>query len=112
MQNNWTKVSDKRPKFTLFTADAIGCGHWGFQRTGDIMEERGPDKLHYIDRRNDVLKPSQAEFVDVGPWGATFEVGSAAIKQICVYGNSVSSYLLAVVVPNTQENPFAFFAWT
>jgi fatty acid CoA ligase FadD9 len=64
------------------------------------MEERAPDRLVYIDRRNDVLKLSQAEFVAVGPLGATFEGGSAVIKQIYVYGNSARSYLLAVVVPD------------
>jgi fatty acid CoA ligase FadD9 len=85
----------KRPDATakLWEAD-------GFQRTGDIMEERGPDELYYIERRNDVLKLSQAEFVAVGPLGAIFEGGSPVIKQIYVYGNSVRSYLLAVVVPD------------
>ena len=85
----------KRPEATanLWEAD-------GFQRTGDIMEERAPDELYYIDRRNDVLKLSQAEFVAVGPLGAAFEGGSPAIKQIYVYGNSLRSYLLAVVVPD------------
>jgi fatty acid CoA ligase FadD9 len=85
----------KRPEATANLCDADG-----FQHTGDIMEERGPDELHYIDRRNDVLKLSQAEFVAVGPLGATFEGGSPAIRQIYVYGNSVRSYLLAVVVPD------------
>lgn len=72
----------------------------GYVRTGDIMEERAPDHLIYVDRRNDVLKLSQAEFVAVGPLGATFEGGSAVIKQIYIYGNSSRSYLLAVVVPD------------
>jgi fatty acid CoA ligase FadD9 len=71
----------------------------GYVCTGDIMEERGPDIIHYIDRRNDVLKLSQAEFVAVGPLGATFEAGSDVIHQIYVYGNSARAYLLAVVVP-------------
>jgi len=85
----------KRPEATANLRDADG-----YQRTGDIMEERGPDELCYIDRRNDVLKLSQAEFVAVGPLGAAFEGGSAAIRQIYVYGNSVRAYLLAVVVPD------------
>jgi fatty acid CoA ligase FadD9 len=85
----------KRPEATANLWDADG-----YQRTGDIMEERGPDELYYIDRRNDVLKLSQAEFVAVGPLGAAFEGGSPAIRQIYVYGNSVRSYLLAVVVPD------------
>jgi fatty acid CoA ligase FadD9 len=87
----------KRPEANakLFTAD-------GYVRTGDIMEQIGPDQLRYLDRRNDVLKLSQAEFVAVGPLGATFEGASPLIKQIYVYGNSARSYLLAVVVPNEE----------
>jgi fatty acid CoA ligase FadD9 len=85
----------RRPEATANLWDADG-----FQRTGDITEERGPDELYYIDRRNDVLKLSQAKFVAVSPLGAAFEGGSPAIKQIYVYGNSLRSYLLAVVVPD------------
>lgn len=87
----------KRPEATaaLFDED-------GYVKTGDIMEERAPDHLVYIDRRNDVLKLSQAEFVAVGQLGATFEGGSAVIRQIHIYGNSSRSYLLAVVVPDME----------
>ncbi len=85
----------KRPEATaaLFDED-------GFLLTGDIMEERGPDHVVYIDRRNDVLKLSQGEFVAVGNLSTTFESGSDVIQQIYLYGNSARSYLLAVVVPN------------
>jgi fatty acid CoA ligase FadD9 len=87
----------KRPEATAALFDENG-----YVLTGDIMEERAPDHIVYIDRRNDVLKLSQAEFVAVGPLGTTFESGSAAIKQIYVYGNSSRSYLLAVVVPDME----------
>jgi fatty acid CoA ligase FadD9 len=85
----------RRPEATaaLFDED-------GFLLTGDIMEERAPDHLLYIDRRNDVLKLAQGEFVAVGNLGTMFENGSDLIYQIYVYGNSARSYLLAVVVPN------------
>ena len=72
----------------------------GYVITGDIMEERGPDRLAVIDRRKDVLKLSQAEFVAPGRLGAQFEGGCPSIDQIYVYGNSTRSYLLAVVVPD------------
>ncbi len=72
----------------------------GFLRTGDIMEERGPDHLVYIDRRNDVLKLAQGEFVTLGAVGTAFETHSDAIRQIFVYGNSARAFLLAVVVPD------------
>jgi fatty acid CoA ligase FadD9 len=70
--------------------------------TGDIMEERGPDQLVYIDRRNDVLKLAQGEFVATGALGVAFENGSEVIHQIYVYGSATRSYLLAVVVPNLE----------
>ena len=87
----------KRTEATAALIDAEGFIH-----TGDIMEERGPDHVVYIDRRNDVLKLSQAEFVAVGPLGTVFESGSAVIKQIYIYGNSSRAYLLAVVVPDWE----------
>ncbi|MFI5953227.1 thioester reductase domain-containing protein [Cryptosporangium sp. NPDC051539] len=84
----------KNPEATarLFDAD-------GFVRTGDIMEQRGPDQLTYLDRRNDVLKLAQGEFVTLGALGATFETLSDVISQIHLYGNSARAFLLAVVVP-------------
>ena len=72
----------------------------GFLRTGDIMEERGPDHLVYLDRRNDVLKLAQGEFVTLGAVGTLFEAHSEVIRQIFVYGSSARAFLVAVVVPD------------
>jgi fatty acid CoA ligase FadD9 len=72
----------------------------GFYRTGDVMEERGPDELVYIDRVNDVLKLSQGEFVAIGALGVIFENHCPAIAQMYAYGNSARPYIVAVVVPN------------
>lgn len=85
----------KQPEATkeLFDED-------GFQCTGDIVEERAQDHVVIIDRRKDVLKLSQGEFVAVGPLGTVFESGSAILKQVYIYGNSLRSYLLAVIVPD------------
>jgi len=85
----------KKPEATAALFDAEG-----YLRTGDIMEERGPDHLVYIDRRNDVLKLAQGEFVTCGAVGNVFEAGSDVIQQIYVYGNASRAFLLAVVVPN------------
>lgn len=70
----------------------------GYSLTGDIVEEREPDVVVVIDRRKDVLKLSQGEYVAVGSLGTVYEAGSAIVKQIYLYGNSHRSYLLAVVV--------------
>jgi fatty acid CoA ligase FadD9 len=85
-----------RPEITAEVFDADG-----YYRTGDIVAEVGPDQLKYLDRRNDVLKLSQGEFVAVSKLEVVFG-DSPLVQQIFVYGNSARSYLLAVVVP-TQE---------
>jgi fatty acid CoA ligase FadD9 len=86
----------KRPEITADVFDADG-----YYRTGDVVAELGPDQLQYLDRRNNVLKLSQGEFVTVAKLEAVF-VDSPLIRQIFVYGNSARSYLLAVIVP-TEE---------
>src|SRR4051812_17409271 len=83
----------KRPEITADVFDADG-----YYRTGDVVAELGPDQLQYLDRRNNVLKLSQGEFVTIAKLEAVF-VDSPRIRQIFVYGNSARSYLLAVVVP-------------
>ncbi|MGY4651819.1 carboxylic acid reductase [Mycobacterium sp. URHB0021] len=86
----------KRPEVTaeMFDED-------GYYRTGDIVAETGPDQLVYLDRRNNVLKLSQGEFVTVSKLEAVFG-DSPLVRQIYVYGNSARSYLLAVVVPAAE----------
>ncbi|CAA0081762.1 Carboxylic acid reductase [Zhongshania aliphaticivorans] len=75
----------------------------GYIQTGDIVELIGPDRIKIIDRRKDVIKLSQAEYVAVGPLGTVFESGSPVIKQIFIDGSSLRSYLLAVVVPDLEN---------
>jgi fatty acid CoA ligase FadD9 len=66
-----------------------------------VFAEIGPDRLVYVDRRNNVLKLAQGEFVTLAKLEAVFG-NSPLIRQIYVYGNSSQPYLLAVVVP-TEE---------
>ncbi|MFE2998110.1 carboxylic acid reductase [Nocardia sp. NPDC059246] len=86
----------KRPELSaeMFDAD-------GFYRTGDIMAEISPDELVYVDRRNNVLKLSQGEFVAVSQLEAVYAI-SALVRQIYVYGSSERAYVLAVVVPTDE----------
>ncbi|HEV7420143.1 MAG TPA: AMP-binding protein, partial [Mycobacterium sp.] len=84
----------KRPEVTAEVFDADG-----YYRTGDVVAELGPDQLKYLDRRNNVLKLSQGEFVTVSKLEAVFG-DSPLVRQIYVYGNSARPYLLAVVVPS------------
>ncbi|MCV7419539.1 carboxylic acid reductase [Mycobacterium yunnanensis] len=83
----------KRPEVTAEVFDADG-----YYRTGDVMAEIAPDHLVYVDRRNNVIKLSQGEFVAVANLEAVY-AGAAHVRQIFVYGNSERAALLAVVVP-------------
>nr|MDP9168140.1 AMP-binding protein [Actinomycetota bacterium] len=84
----------KRPEVTAEVFDADG-----YYRTGDIVADLGPDQVRYLDRRNNVLKLSQGEFVTVSKLEAAF-TDSPLVRQIYIYGNSARPYLLAVVVPS------------
>jgi fatty acid CoA ligase FadD9 len=86
----------KRPGVTADVFDADG-----YYRTGDVVAEVGPGRLVYVDRRNNVLKLAQGEFVTVAKLEAVFG-NSPLIRQIYVYGNSAHPYLLAVVVPTDE----------
>ncbi|MEV4127519.1 carboxylic acid reductase [Nocardia sp. NPDC049707] len=83
----------KRPDVTAELFDAEGWYH-----TGDVMAEIGHDQLAYVDRRNNVLKLSQGEFVTVSTLEAAYGA-HPLVRQIFVYGNSARSSLLAVIVP-------------
>ncbi|OBF19232.1 oxidoreductase [Mycobacterium kubicae] len=86
----------KRPDVTAEVFDADG-----YYRTGDVVAETGPGRLLYVDRRNNVLKLAQGEFVAVAKLEAVFGC-SPLVRQIYVYGNSTQPYLLAVVVPTEK----------
>ncbi|WP_324191011.1 carboxylic acid reductase [Nocardia beijingensis] len=83
----------KRPEITAEVFDSDG-----FYKTGDIVAELAPDRVVYVDRRNNVLKLSQGEFVAISRLESVYAT-SPLIRQIFVYGSSERAYLLAVVVP-------------
>ncbi len=86
----------KRPDVTVNAFDPDG-----YYRTGDVMAEFEPDRLADVDRRNNVLKLAQGEFVAVARLEAVF-ASAALVRQIFVYGNSERPYLLAIVVPTAD----------
>jgi fatty acid CoA ligase FadD9 len=85
------------------TATATLFDEHGFMRTGDIFEQRGADEMVWIDRKNNVLKLAQGEFVNIWKLEALFSSGSRLIKQVYLQGSSVRAYLLGVVVPELSE---------
>ena len=83
----------RRPETTASVFDEDG-----YYRTGDIMAETSPDHLVYVDRRNNVQKLSQGEFVALSKVESAL-TSSPLVRQIYVYGNAARPYLLAVIVP-------------
>ncbi|MDB6427563.1 thioester reductase domain-containing protein [Curtobacterium sp. 20TX0008] len=87
----------RRPDVTAAVFDEDG-----FYRTGDVMAQTGPDTYEYLDRRNNVIKLSQGEFVAVSALEATFG-GTPEVRQIALHGDSRHAFLVAVVVPVDPE---------
>lgn len=70
----------------------------GYYHTGDIMAEIAPDHLTFVDRRTNVVKLSQGEFVAVSALESVY-VTSPYVRQIFVYASGERAFVLAVVVP-------------
>lgn len=86
----------KQPNLTADMLDGDGC-----YKTNDIMAEIGPDRLVFVDRRNNVIKLAQGEFVAVSRLEACYGT-DPAIDQLYLYGDSLRSHLVGVVVPSTE----------
>ncbi|GMJ15056.1 long-chain acyl-CoA synthetase 4 [Hibiscus trionum] len=73
----------------------------GWFHTGDIGEWQPNGSMKVIDRKKNIFKLSQGEYVAVENLENVY--GSASVvDSIWVYGNSFESFLVAVVNPNKQ----------
>src|SRR5207253_281003 len=75
----------------------------GFVPSGDIVEERGARQLRWLDRRNNVLRLAQGEFVSLTRVEEALVAGGPLISQAYVYGNPLRACLLAVLVPASPD---------
>lgn len=84
-------------------AEAFVDDPWGGQRwlaTGDVGRWNPNGSLSIIDRKKNMCKLSQGEYVSLEKVEDVY--GKAALcGQIVVYGNAYKSFLVAVIVPNT-----------
>ncbi|KAJ4954866.1 hypothetical protein NE237_011649 [Protea cynaroides] len=71
----------------------------GWFHTGDIGEWQPDGAMKIIDRKKNIFKLSQGEYVAVENLENIFGL-SSAVDAIWVYGNSFESFLVAVVNPN------------
>lgn len=73
----------------------------GWFHTGDIGEWQSDGCMKIIDRKKNIFKLSQGEYISVENLENTYSLASE-IDAIWVYGNSFQSFLVAVVNPNKQ----------
>jgi len=77
-----------------FTAD-------GWLRTGDIGQWRPDGTLQIIDRRKNMFKLSQGEYIAAERLENIYN-RSPFVAQIWVYGDSFKDHLVAIVVPSLE----------
>ncbi|KAF6140856.1 hypothetical protein GIB67_042269 [Kingdonia uniflora] len=80
--------------------------HDGWLHTGDIGEWQPNGAMKIIDRKKNIFKLSQGEYVAVENLENIYGLVSV-IDSIWIYGNSFESFLIAVVTPNQA----AFERW-
>ncbi|GLI61184.1 hypothetical protein VaNZ11_003476 [Volvox africanus] len=78
----------------------------GWFHTGDIAVLTPTGAIKIVDRKKNIFKLSQGEYVAVEALESTYKKASV-VEQVWVYGNSFESCLVAVVVPVKE----AITAW-
>lgn len=75
----------------------------GYFLTGDIGVMEDDDRVRIIDRKKNIFKLAQGEFVSPERLETVYVGASCCISQMYVYGNSLQSNVVAVVVPEREE---------
>jgi long-chain acyl-CoA synthetase len=86
----------KQPELTAESIDAEGFFH-----TGDIAQLNEDGTLSLIDRRKNLFKLSQGEYVPCELLETLFS-RSSVITQCLIHGESTDSFVIALVVPNLE----------
>lgn len=82
------------------TAESFDSDWW--LQTGDVgrivPENKG---LKIIDRKKDIFKLCQDEHIAPRKLESVY-MNSKFVSSICIYGNSLKSYLIAIIVPKKE----------
>ncbi|VIO92469.1 AMP-binding enzyme family protein [Brugia malayi] len=70
--------------------------------TGDIGEFRKDGSLCIIDRKKDLIKMQNGEYISLAKIETTL-LSCPLIDNICCYGGQLSPYLIALIVPNRKH---------
>lgn len=87
----------KDPETTSYTLTPDG-----WLLTGDIGTVDKNGRLHIIDRKKHVFKLAQGEYIAPEKLEKSYSE-SSLISQIFIDGNSLSSFLIAIVVPDVER---------
>ena len=82
------------------TAEAIDSEQW--LHSGDIGLFTPEGNLKIIDRKKNIFKLSQGEYIAVEKVENAY-LKSSFVAQIFVYGDSLQSCLVAIVVPDADQ---------
>lgn len=70
--------------------------------TGDIGEVYPDGTVSVIDRKKNLVKLAHGEYVSLGKVETELKT-CAVVDNICVFGNSFKTYLVALVMPNPKQ---------
>ncbi|KAJ3029377.1 UNVERIFIED_CONTAM: long-chain fatty acid-CoA ligase [Siphonaria sp. JEL0065] len=74
----------------------------GWLMTGDIAEMNGDGTLSIIDRKKNLVKLSNGEYIALEKLESNYKV-SKYVQNICVYADSEQSYAIAFIQPIEKE---------